>query len=61
VPEKRGLGWPLTNVPWGLCGNRKDHDPHMVTDSAVCGVFYCTARQSDRLPYSRERKRGTDA
>jgi hypothetical protein len=54
--RRPALGEPLMHVPWGLCGNRSDHEPHLCIGSPV-GDFFCTARQQDRLPYSRERKR----
>ncbi len=50
------FGAPVTHLPWGLCGNREDHEPHLSIGSPV-GDFFCTARQQDRLPYSRERRR----
>lgn len=56
VWSQPGVGAPLTNVPWGLCGNRDDHAPHLVTDSAVAPAFFCTARQEDRLPFAAERR-----
>ena len=38
------------DLPDGLCGNREDHDPHMVTTGSLA-PFRCTADQSARLPY----------
>lgn len=55
-PVRPSIGEPLINVPWGLCGNRADHKPHLVTDSAVAPAFFCTARQEDRLPYAAEQR-----
>lgn len=54
--SRSNLAEPLGHVPWGLCGNREDHKPHLCVGSPV-GDFFCTARQQDRPPYSRERKR----
>lgn len=45
----------LVDLPTGLCGNREDHEPHLVQGAAV-GDFWCGADQSTRLPYSRERE-----
>ena len=50
------FGAPLMHVPWGLCGNRDEHKPHLVLGEAL-GDFFCTARQQDRLPYAAERRR----
>jgi hypothetical protein len=55
--ERKGFKDPVTNVPWGLCGNREDHEPHLAIGSPV-GDFFCTARQEDRLPYAAEERRG---
>ena len=58
-PPRTDLDAPL---PRGLCGNREEHEPH-VHRSRTLGVFWCTARQKDRLPGAweyarRERERG---
>lgn len=54
--RREPFGAPVTNLPWGLCGNRADHAPHLVTNSAVAPAFFCTARQEDRLPYAAEHR-----
>lgn len=40
----------------GLCGNRKEHEPHR-HESGSLGVFWCTADESQRLPFAAERRR----
>jgi hypothetical protein len=40
----------------GLCGNREEHEPHR-RDSVSLGVFWCTADESQRLPFAAERRR----
>lgn len=42
-------------LPKGLCGNRAPHEPHVVLGAAV-GDFRCHAVQSERLPWSAERR-----
>lgn len=45
---------PLT--PLGLCGNRADHEPHLMDYVPVAnGPMWCHADQTKRLPYARER------
>lgn len=43
------------DLPNGLCGDRNDYEPH-VHDSTSLGTFWCTADQTDRLPWSREKE-----
>lgn len=48
---------PAVPVPEGLCGNREDHDPHLVEFAPVAnGPLWCHADQSRRLPYALERR-----
>jgi hypothetical protein len=47
----RGVG-----MPQGLCGNREEHRPHR-HDSVSLGAFWCTADESQRLPFAAERRR----
>lgn len=42
--------------PRGLCGNRDEHEAH-AHRSAALGVFWCTADQTQRLPYAAEKYR----
>ena len=53
-----GASQPYPEPPVGLCGNRDDHEPHLVESAAVAGggPFWCHADQSKRLPYVLERK-----
>lgn len=53
---------PGDPIPTGLCGNREDHQPHIVKKSTLGnrdydGMFYCHADQSQRLPSAAERRR----
>lgn len=43
-------------LPQGLCGDREEHEPHRHESSSL-GVFWCTADQSQRLPFAAERRR----
>jgi len=44
------------HLPEGLCGNREDHEPHLLKWAAVAnGPMWCHANQSVRVPYARER------
>ncbi len=54
--DRPNVGAPINHLPWGLCGNREGHEPHICVGSPV-GDFFCTARQQDRLPYAAERRR----
>jgi hypothetical protein len=47
---------PIPSIPRGLCGNRREHDPHM-HDSTSLGRFFCHADQSKRLPFMLEQGR----
>lgn len=40
----------------GLCASREEHAPHLVTDGSLA-PYWCTAKQSERLPYAAERRR----
>lgn len=42
--------------PDGLCANRQEHRPHLVTEGSLA-PFWCTANQDDREPYRSERRR----
>lgn len=42
--------------PNGLCPDREQHLPHLVTEGSLA-PFYCTANQDDREPYRSERRR----
>lgn len=44
------------HLPQGLCGNRDPHEAH-VYDSTSLGTFWCTADESQRLPYAAEQWR----
>ena len=43
-------------LPQGLCGDREEHEPHR-HESGSLGVFWCTADQTQRLPYAAEHRR----
>lgn len=43
----------------GLCANRGEHDPHLVTEGSLA-PFYCSADQTQREPYRSEHKRQQD-
>lgn len=42
--------------PDGLCANKEDHRPHLVTEGSLA-PFWCTAIQADREPFRSERRR----
>jgi ABC-type nickel/cobalt efflux system permease component RcnA len=44
------------NLPQGLCGDREEHEPHR-HDSSSLGVFWCSADETQRLPFAAERRR----
>ena len=46
--------WDAAPVPEGLCGNKNDHEPHVVPRAAVAGggSFWCHADQKKRLPFA---------
>lgn len=46
----------LDTVPDGLCANREDHEPHLVTVGSLA-PFWCTADQSQREPFRSEQQR----
>lgn len=39
----------------GLCGDKADHDPHVVRGSSL-GSYWCSADQETRLPWAAERR-----
>lgn len=41
--------------PNGLCGNRAEHTPHLVTEGTLA-PFWCTADQSTREPGRSQRR-----
>lgn len=43
-------------LPVGLCDNRNDHKPHE-HQSKTLGKFWCTAKQTSRLPHAAEARR----
>ena len=43
-------------LPQGLCGDRKDHNPHLVRKKL--GSYWCGADQTQRLPYRLEQEKG---
>jgi hypothetical protein len=43
-------------LPQGLCGNREPHEAHEHHSTSL-GVFWCTAEESQRLPFAAERAR----
>lgn len=42
-------------VPYGLCANREEHRPHPVFTGSLA-PYWCTADQSERLPFAAERR-----
>lgn len=44
------------HLPQGLCGNRESHGAHE-HQSRSLGLFWCTADESQRLPFAAERRR----
>ena len=45
-------------IPTDLCGNRDDHEPHLIEHVAAAdGPMFCHADQTKRLPYAAEQRR----
>lgn len=55
IREKSKLK-PKTGPPIGLCGNKEDHQPHLVETGSLA-PFWCCADQEQRLPFRLERER----
>lgn len=46
-------------LPLGLCADKSEHRPHLVSSGSLA-PFWCTADQSERLPFAAERRRNDD-
>jgi len=47
----------VKTLPVGLCGDRGDHEPHLLAYAAVAdGPMWCHADQTKRLPFALEKK-----